>query len=127
MLTDQQIFDRVAVHLIEQGEPSLAYAGVSLCMYRGGEGRMCAVGRLIPDNAYDPDMERKSVLDLFNEFPRAMQVAGLEWRQRWLLQALQDVHDNHNPKDWDEQLGKVASHYQLKTAALDAALEARHA
>ncbi len=52
----QDIFDTVAVHLIEQGEPSVDATGS--CQYRDGVGAngkmlMCAIGCLIPDEMYD--------------------------------------------------------------------------
>jgi hypothetical protein len=51
----QEIFDKVATHLIKQGKVSVGEDG--FCAYRGNDGLMCAVGCLIPDDIYHVDME----------------------------------------------------------------------
>lgn len=47
----QAIFDAAVSGLIAQGEPAIDEHGG--CVYRGRGGLKCAVGMLIPDNAYD--------------------------------------------------------------------------
>ena len=48
----QEVFDRVASHLLTQSARSLLPDG-SGCAYRGANGRMCAVGCLIADYEYE--------------------------------------------------------------------------
>ncbi len=58
-MTPQEIFDKVVNHLRAQGaksEMDHPVAGL-MCAYRGIQGRMCAVGCLIPDADYLPTME----------------------------------------------------------------------
>ena len=64
-MTRQEIFETVAKHLLKQGRQSKItstsqsqWAG---CMYRGPDGTSCAVGCLIPDDKYNPNMEEKNV------------------------------------------------------------------
>lgn len=59
-MTAQEIFDTVARHLIEQGRRAIeSYEGN--CAYRGVGGTKCAVGVLIPDDQYTPQIEGASV------------------------------------------------------------------
>lgn len=58
MLTNEEISKKIRDHLTQQRAQSLrgnAYDGE--CAYRGEEGRMCAVGVLLADEDYSPDME----------------------------------------------------------------------
>ena len=55
-MTKQAIMDKVALHLITQGEASMSYGGGS-CLYRGQDGKTCAIGCLIEDAAYSGEME----------------------------------------------------------------------
>jgi hypothetical protein len=53
--TKQQVFDQVVKHLLKQGKR--AYQEGKGCRYRTDDGLKCAVGCLLPDAAYTPDME----------------------------------------------------------------------
>lgn len=52
--TLQQVFDRVATHLLTQGEPAMQGRD---CRYRGPAGTSCAVGCLLAEEEYDPKLE----------------------------------------------------------------------
>lgn len=54
----QEIFDTVAKHLIAQGRP--ASVG-DICYYRMPDGAKCALGVLIPNECYTPEMEHNDV------------------------------------------------------------------
>ena len=54
--TLQEVFNKVSLHLLTQGQMSL---NDSMCMYRGENGMKCAAGALIPDDEYNPEMEKK--------------------------------------------------------------------
>ena len=51
----QEIFDKIYLHLIEQGRKSIDSDGQ--CMYRSPDGDKCAIGCLIPDELYTPELE----------------------------------------------------------------------
>ena len=59
MLTLQEIFDKAVGGVIAQGGGSYCVvAGKSTrCMYRGPEGRKCAVGQVMPDTVYREHMD----------------------------------------------------------------------
>lgn len=90
MKTLQDVFDRVAVHLVEQGQP--ATDDIGRCAYRGMGGMSCAVGCLIPDARYHPDIE-----SLTADGPPVLMALPSEIRDIHgvvrVLRALQAVHD----------------------------------
>lgn len=89
----QDIFNIVITHLIRQGEPAISYNGDSaICCYRDAHGRSCAVGCLIPDEAYDPRMENQSVCSVIDaDFPGVPKYFKDHLQ---LLSDLQGLHDN---------------------------------
>ena len=125
-MTPQEIFDTVARHLFAQG--TQAYdADVARCQYRGPDGTKCAVGCLIPDEAYDPEMEGWSVENVVASFgsnadaPTLIFPAWLE-DNVGLLACLQEVHDLK--RSWDSEetlrsaLATVAQHRNLNDGVL---------
>jgi hypothetical protein len=87
-ITDaQMIFNTVYTHLLKQGGPSTIRGA---CMYRGQNGRMCAVGFMIPDDVYEEDMEGTNALSLIAHTPK------LEHLQphMTLLRRMQGIHDD---------------------------------
>lgn len=81
--TNQDIFNTVWNHfIVGDGQPSIFRAK---CLYRGPKGTKCAVGLLISDEKYSPEMENMS-LSLLSGF------LGLSEHDN-LLHALQDAHD----------------------------------
>ena len=65
-ITAQTLFDKAVVHLFEQGHPAYVHRDgkkTSTCAYRGGGTTACAVGCLIPDDRYVPEMEESTVED----------------------------------------------------------------
>lgn len=57
MLTRQDAFDTALAGIRQQGRPSFGPKG--FCAYRGEGGCRCAIGWLIPDDRYDPELETK--------------------------------------------------------------------
>jgi uncharacterized protein YbjT (DUF2867 family) len=55
MLTKQEIFDKAVNGIRAQGRPSMGAA--DRCFSRSADGYKCAVGHLIPDALYTPEME----------------------------------------------------------------------
>lgn len=109
----QETFDIVAAHLLKQGCQSLDQNGD--CMYRAPDGCKCAVGVLIRDEDYDPDIEYKDSNDLAHEHPHL----GLIAHDLSLLYALQLIHDSKEVKDWPAALRKVARRFGLSTTVID--------
>jgi hypothetical protein len=128
-VTKQDIFDAVAIHLLEQGERSWDPLEEQ-CLYRGPNGLKCAVGALISDDAFDPDANHQPV-----DHPQVRQMlrfSGVPVSAETvsLLSDLQAVHDlqiissnqywnrPNDPTSWPEQLEAVARQHGLSTAVL---------
>jgi hypothetical protein len=90
-MTRQEIFDKVVAHFAVQ---RVAAAEYGMCMYRTPDGRKCAIGALIPDEAYNPNCEAAPVSDLFIHHPKMMQASGLRSEDQDLLSDLQVAHDD---------------------------------
>jgi len=67
--TIQEAFDTMVNHLRRQGKPSQITlpSGTLVCAYRGVDGCACAVGALIPDDQYDPQLECHSLGSIFDD------------------------------------------------------------
>lgn len=127
-MTPQETFDKVTRHLLTQKAVS-ELKGVG-CRYRADNGLKCAVGCLIPDDKYSPDIEGTPVgpdfFDLEIGFfpPRALALRtlltdlGLSGQGK-LLSRLQHVHDSFDSSDWPDRLRRVAKDFNLSTAVLD--------
>lgn len=107
-LTKQEAFNRVVKHLREQGRKSQGPCGV-YCRYRNYEGLKCAVGALIPDELYDPEMEQGGGIEA-NERVRQLFPDDL----LLMLKALQLDHDYHAPEDWEHCLQITADYFGLE-------------
>lgn len=89
MRTKQEIFDTVVNHLHQQGKPAM---NGEVCSYRADDGSMCAVGCLIPDEAYKPVFEGRTI-DMFvhhEDLNLPPELAAYDE----MLYSLQDVHDS---------------------------------
>ena len=131
-MTIQEIFDTVAVHLLKQGVRSVDLNNV--CLYRGPNGLKCAVGALIPDELYAPEIEGVSVLTttydvsnetnprvaLLNQLLKKLGIAPCSDEKRLLIR-LQYIHDSisYDPTSWRALLLKVAVKFNLNTHAID--------
>lgn len=115
-MTKQEIFDKVAVHLLTQKEPSLDEKGD--CMYRGADGSaMCAVGCLIPDELYSDEMEDVRVRQS-TRVQEALSFVGIDTQDEAvlsLLDELQLIHDGIQPRYWESRLISLASDYSLSS------------
>lgn len=120
-LTHQEIFDISTTALLKQGKAAFEpYFG---CRYRTTDGLKCAVGHLIPDDAYVPEMEGNGVDGAAETFPAAF--ANLETNAETLdlLRRLQGAHDlhltNEDPDRWCMDLKVIAKDFNLSTKVLD--------
>lgn len=108
MVTQQEIFTRVASHLLAQNRRSFLHGR---CAYRGDNGDMCAVGCLITDEAYTPNLEgctvgKASVI-------RALEASGISVEHTGFLAELQEFHDNTIPTFWRQSLEYFAKSHDL--------------
>lgn len=117
----QEIFDTVARHLFKQGKQSVGEDGC--CKYRGQDGLKCAVGALISDGDYRPEMEVapnnyfEAVAHINTHLPVWMRANKL------LLSRLQDAHDDEGHWATDQAMRKalafVARMHDLDASILD--------
>lgn len=122
-MTKQEIFDKVARHLLTQKQKSVS-SGNS-CRYRGPKDTKCAIGCLIPDDKWTPKLEGAVARDLI-----VAKAAGLRFSlnenelgevkgpQIDLATILQQVHDLSRTKIWFSELKKVAAIYKLSVKVL---------
>ena len=112
----QEIFDKVATHLLTQNKKaqSPVVPGEQIkpkCLYRAPDGSKCAVGCLIPDDLYDPAIEGSSVADDIVweaatgelDYDRAEEFALGD-----LLTQLQITHDEDEVEYWPNALRCIA-------------------
>jgi len=128
-MTPQEIYDTVAKHLFAQGMRSQGAhpdKDSMVCLYRGPNGTKCAVGVLIPDEFYDPEMESNALVHLFD--PDVTPDGGFKlpaWMKEnlSLLMRLQHTHDCswhwHQSERMKERLRQVAQDHELSVAVLD--------
>ena len=110
-MTKQQIFNKVARHLLRQRKK--AEAG-SICRYRTDDGLKCAVGVLIPNAKYKPEFEGSMIgISDETESDEIRKAAGISERQIDLARALQNVHDDYEPEHWRQELADVAHNFGL--------------
>lgn len=115
MSTAQEIFSTVAHHLLNQGRKAQDHH--DSCFYRFNNLK-CAIGILIPDKLYDPDMEGLPIESLLN-FPElaphllASDRALIKSIQ--LLEDLQSCHDDEPVEDWKLILHAIAHEFNLNS------------
>lgn len=112
-MTKQQMFDRVATHLLTQKKRAMK---LGTCRYRGPGGTKCAIGALIPDAAYTDDLEDYTVYS-----PAVCDAAGIGPQQQELARRLQQIHDTEVPRVWRRKLEEVAQTFRLNKKVLNAA------
>lgn len=111
--TPQQVFDQVAVHLLTQNSRSTKEHDAGFgCAYRGDNGLACAAGCLIDDSEYRDLMEDRSWFDLARE-------GWVPETHKDLIQALQQIHDDHFTGSWRDALASYAFEYGLSSDILD--------
>ena len=128
-LTNQELFDRVATHLLTQGERA---RGVDSCLYRTHYGLSCAVGGVIPDDLYHPGIERTPAKVLASgnysdkmahrNIPQETKdgLATLLGKANPdLIDCLQAAHDTSDPENWWTELEKIANRFNLDPSVLE--------
>ena len=92
-MTPIEISEKIRDHLINQNAKALnEYGG---CRYRGNNGSMCAVGCLITDEVYTPDLECATVSA--DRIIDALNKSGIELKHNtplmFMLRNWQQYHD----------------------------------
>lgn len=111
----QRVYNVVKKHLLAQRKR--AEDSFNGCRYRDDSaGRMlkCAIGCLIKDEVYNPNIEGKSVKS--RQVQSQLKASGVDvgvapidfWSR------LQAVHDRRDPEEWEQELGKLANSYCLQ-------------
>lgn len=123
-LTDQEIFDTVARHLLSQGKRSTEFG---FCTYRSEDGLKCAVGCLIADEFYSAAIEGYSIAQcpefpveadlVFRLFASGVDLSNATTRQ--LIADLQCCHDTEPPFLWADELYDIGSSLELDTHVLE--------
>lgn len=115
-MTQQQVFDIAASHLLKQNKKSLlspshpkynALSPYPLCAYRSEDGCKCGAGPFIPDSIYNPDMECEQWINLFYKYE------DLQSQHAMFIQKIQVIHDNYKVEEWKEKLTNLAKDYGL--------------
>jgi hypothetical protein len=127
-MTPQEIFDHVSRHLLKQGKAAMMD---DHCCFRNPEGLRCAVGCLIPEDRYVPELENGSLGTIvehlialqeghedepdFDGYDEALmetiaESVGLPPEEvPWgVLCALQGIHDGIAPGQWEVHLDRLA-------------------
>ena len=111
-MTKQEIFDRVARHLLTQKKHAMID---DTCAYRTPDGLKCAIGCLIPDELYTPKIEGFSVDD--GPVIEVLERTGLSCDE--FLYELQTIHDGAAVYFWAKELHTLASLHGLSHAIID--------
>ena len=106
----QAVFDKVVKHLLTQKRRSEGKQG---CAYRGKGGGMCAVGCLISDKAYDPEIEGFAVREAKVLDTLAASGVPTYNKMKFLLTDLQYVHDDAPISLWRSRLQNLAKQHNL--------------
>lgn len=107
----QEVFDTMLAHLRKQGRVAVI-DGVG-CAYRTPEGLKCAVGALIPDNLYNPNIENKSVMSY--EVRQCLPFSITESDRSFLSDVQLNMHDRLEGRpDFHTALEDAAAHIALQ-------------
>ena len=127
-LTKQDVLDIVSEHLFAQNERAVISkqdTGTYVCAYRGTtKGTRCAIGCMIPDALYSPDLENRAVKRLLAQFPKIAALFDLSdecdpvaidngLRMTDMLEDLQKMHDTGVMVYWGRNLCRIARQFGL--------------
>lgn len=114
-MTKQEVFDKVAEHLLTQN--AKATEG-GFCRYKTKSGLKCAVGCLIPDG--HPAQSCGGGLSvLLREQRLEDETLRVLVEHQSMLIRLQSIHDTGEPCNWRIRLREYALASHLSTAVLD--------
>lgn len=114
----QEVFNIIVAHLFKQNRRAQNADGDG-CAYRDGELR-CAVGVLIPDDLYSPNLEGNDAQHIIKYFLKSGIADWVEHEE--LLGVLQKIHDNCDTLD-DGTFDQENLKYRLRDCAYRFSLE----
>ncbi len=117
-LTQQQIFDQVADHLLTQKKKSYNKKETS-CAYRGPNGLKCAIGGILADNEIVKIANCISPNDVNYLAIHQLKLPDRLTGHTEFLRYLQMIHDVHKPSRWIEKLSAFAKEKGLDKSVLD--------
>lgn len=114
----QELFNQMVAGLASQGWkqsiqydiPTVDQTKVDVCMYRGPDGRKCAIGWLIPDERYKKRMEGKPITSIIYALPDFINITDA---MKVTLAELQQLHDNAKSGELKEAFQLYANKNQL--------------
>jgi hypothetical protein len=114
----QQIYDYVGEFLLKQGRKSVSTGRLPKCLYRGPDNTKCAIGCLIPDKLYKPELEMNTLNSLFKKKYK------LPWyfrRYKDFLTQLQNSHDNDlsNYGIFIKRFIEIGNYHKLNTSKFE--------
>lgn len=125
--THIEVFEQVALHLMKQNERCVSDdctkdGEVYPCAYRGPRGLSCAVGCLIPDDKYNPNLEGLCAAEMMNKIGGGtagafgFKLSPSHFDEAMLidmLQELQNIHDSYEPFEWPDRLCVIATRFDI--------------
>ena len=109
-MNKQDVFNKVATHLLTQNSKSIAHGECKECMYRGENNTSCAIGCLIKDEYYRAEFEQMTADSSY--IINTLIASGIEVEsdgdEKFLMQ-LQVIHDKHIVENWKTTLITFAS------------------
>lgn len=109
--TEQEVFDQVAKHLLQQNQASKRRGDCSYRAYLDNDVVLkCAAGCLIADDEYLPVMDTASSGTSWDSLIQDDLVPSCHAE---LIMALQNLHDTVEPHRWSRALESLASKWSL--------------
>lgn len=112
-MTNQEAFDKVAIHLLTQNAKCLGGVDGDCPAYYNEKDQRCAIGCLITKEEAD-EIGLCTVIGRVLDLPASL--SGLDLK---VLGHLQDTHDQVQVHNWQKQLRYVAEVFMLDTSVLD--------
>lgn len=122
----QETFDKILKHLRTQGHPCMikwTETAPATCVYRNDAGESCAVGCLIPDEMYKPELEPFSAARLLSEHNKLSKYLNTLHEDHpnmnfaLFLTYCQRAHDGDalkKPAEWMESMNRTMSQIAYK-------------
>jgi hypothetical protein len=118
MLNTKEIYERVSAHLLTQQAVSEDENGT--CRLHGNNQRQCAIGSLIRDDVYRPEIEGVGISYYQNTFDgtllRALYASDVNIYDETiieLLTELEEVHDSAHVDEWPALLTMIGRRHAL--------------
>jgi len=91
----QEMFDAIVTGLAAQGWRQSTDQAQDLCRYRSHDGLKCAIGHLITDGNYTPDLEisRATCPTVQDALPEQYRYTKTDWSTYDFTEAAQRAHD----------------------------------